>query len=292
MHIFLTGGTGSIGSAVLTQAVAAGHTVTALVRSCEADDRVTAAGAQAVQGDIAQPENWMAQATACEVFIHLASTFDDDMVVTEPRLINSLLTHAAARATPLRVLYTGGCWLFGQTGSAVATETSPLNPINAFAWAATAIDLLRDHPALRCSVIHPAMVYDESGGVFTRMLTALRAKRPAPIWGSEHTRWPLVHRDDAAAAYVRLAQTPSATGTFNVVAETGVSVGEIARVLSGQAGIKTRPAVLPHKWTLLRHGAWAEGPMLDQQMRSTRMAELGWDPSHKDFSTLDYKLET
>ncbi|MBD3664480.1 NAD-dependent epimerase/dehydratase family protein [Sulfitobacter aestuariivivens] len=290
MHIFLTGGTGTIGNAVLAQAIAANHRVTALVRSDTAAETVTTQGATALFGDIGDPNNWMTNAAAADAFIHLASSFDDTMAETEPRLLASLAAHVAGRTTPLRVLYTGGCWLYGQTGNAVARESSPLNPISAFDWAADSIETLKSVPNLSTAVLHPAMVYHQAGGVFSRMLTALRAGRPAPIWGNDRTRWPLVHRDDAAAAYLVLAKQMDANGPFNVVAETGIEVGEIARVLAQQAQIRTRPAILPRKWVLARHGAWAEGPMLDQQMESRLLPDLGWRPQHPDFSALRYDL--
>ena len=288
-RIFLTGGTGSIGSAVLAAAVAAGHTVTALTRSAASAHRVKDAGAQAFQGDVADPDGFMHVAAESDAFIHLAASFDAEMAQTEPRLLDALFKATAARSTPLRFLYTGGCWMYGQTGNAVAEERSPLTPIAAFAWAEDAITSLADRPGLSTAVIHPAMVYDtRDGGVFDRMIRALRAGRPAPIWGSEHTRWPLIHSADAATGYLCLIDRPQATGAFNLVTETGVPVGEIARVLAEQAGIKTPPAVLPRKWALRQHGEMAEGPMLDQQMRSTRMGDLGWVPAYPDFSVLNY----
>lgn len=290
MHIFLTGGTGSIGSAVLAQAITGGHPVTALVRSEDAAAVVKAAGATPLLGDITNPDAWMQTAVQADAFVHLASSFDDAMAETEPRLLASLLAHLRTRATPLRFLYTGGCWMYGQTGSAVADETSPIRPIAAFKWAGQAIADLPVHQMLSSAILHPAMVYHEGGGVFARMMAGLRAGRPAPIWGSEHTRWPLIHRDDLACAYLLLANTTDATGQYNIVAEQGVPVGDIANTLSTQAGIKTRPAVLPDKWVRARHGAWAEGPMLDQQMRSSRMADVGWVPEYTDFSALTYRF--
>jgi nucleoside-diphosphate-sugar epimerase len=290
MHIFLTGGTGSIGGPVLRRSLAAGHTVTALVRSDTAAKQVAQAGVTPLHGDLSAPEAWMPKAAAADVFIHLASSFDGEMAVSEPLLVDSLLHHAQTRAQPLHFVYTGGCWMFGQTGNAVATESSPMNPIQDFDWATQAINRLQDQPSLNLVLIHPAMVYDETGGVFDRMITALRAGRPAPIWGSEHTRWPLVHANDAAAAYVLLAENPDASGTYMLVSEQGVTVGEIAGVLAAQAGVKTPPAVLPRKWALMRHGSMAEGPMLDQQMAQTRLTELGWVPEFPDFSTLTYQI--
>lgn len=290
MHIFLTGGTGTIGSAVLHHAVAAGHSVTALSRGTKSDALLSAAGATPLRSDLSEPDRWIPAAVQADAFIHLASTFDDTMAMTEPRLIRSLTALTAPRPTPLRMIYTGGCWLYGQTGNAVATDTSPFNPIAAFAWATQAIATLKNTANLSLATVHPAMIYTEAGGVFSRMITALRARRPAPIWGSEHTRWPLVHAADAARAYLMLATTPGATGRFNIVAEQGVPTGDIAATLSAQAGITARPAILPRKWALARHGAWGEGPMLDQNMAAPRLRSLGWTPAFTDYRTLTYAV--
>lgn len=289
MHIFITGATGLIGSAIMAQAVGSKHAITALVRSEAHVKLMTQMGVTPIQGDIADPAPWIAQAAGADCFIHLANSFDARMADTEPRLLAALAAHVAHRRTPLRLLYTGGCWLYGETRNAVATEVSPLRPIAAFEWAARAIATLENTAGLSTAILHPAMVYDEGGGAFARMLTALRAKRPAPIWGSSDIRWPLLHSFDAGSAYLTLAQH-TATGPFNIVAEQGVPTGEIARVLHQQAGVKTRPAILPRKYALMRHGPMAEGPMLDQQMASRRMAELDWTPQKSDFAALTYDL--
>ncbi len=289
MHIFITGATGLIGSAIMALAVGSRHAITALVRSEAHAKLMRQVGATPLQGDIADPAPWIARAAGADCFIHLANSFDAQMADTEPRLLAALAAHVAHRRTPLRLLYTGGCWLYGETRNAVATEASPLRPIATFEWAAKAINTLQNTAGLSTAVLHPAMVYDEGGGAFTRMLTALRAKRPAPIWGSSDIRWPLVHSFDAGSAYLALANC-TATGPFNIVAEQGVPTGEIARVLHEQAGVKTKPAILPGQYALMRHGPMAEGPMLDQQMASTRMKEQGWAPEITNFSRLTYDL--
>src|SRR3954467_1036991 len=50
MHVFVTGGTGTIGSAVVAELVANGHTVLALARSDASEQAVKAAGAEALRG--------------------------------------------------------------------------------------------------------------------------------------------------------------------------------------------------------------------------------------------------
>ena len=56
--IFLTGGTGLLGSHILKGLRGAGHAVTALVRSEEGAAQVTREGAVAVRGAVEEPETW------------------------------------------------------------------------------------------------------------------------------------------------------------------------------------------------------------------------------------------
>ena len=73
MRVFLTGGTGYVGSAVLESLVRGGHQVDALVRNNEAAARVQARGAQAVLGDFTQPASWRDRAAAADGVIHAAA---------------------------------------------------------------------------------------------------------------------------------------------------------------------------------------------------------------------------
>ena len=53
MHVFVTGGTGLIGSAVVAELLGHGHTVLALARSDASALAVKSAGAETLRGDLA-----------------------------------------------------------------------------------------------------------------------------------------------------------------------------------------------------------------------------------------------
>ena len=64
MRIFLTGGTGYLGTVLLERLLAAGHEVDALARTAVGAERLTDAGANAVRGSLDDTDVLRAAATS------------------------------------------------------------------------------------------------------------------------------------------------------------------------------------------------------------------------------------
>jgi len=77
MRIFVTGGSGFIGGALVRGLARAGHEVRVLVRSERALCTVSAEGAVPVRGDITLPGNWQAEAAAGDAVVHAAGCVGD-----------------------------------------------------------------------------------------------------------------------------------------------------------------------------------------------------------------------
>ncbi|WP_264210148.1 NAD-dependent epimerase/dehydratase family protein [Leisingera thetidis] len=284
MKVLILGGTGSIGTAVTQELLRHGHDVTGLSRSDASDRRLAAMGARPLRGDLRHPGCWVREVARVDGVIQLAAAFDGGMAEADTAAMAAILRQAAMRPEPLRLIYTGGCWLYGATGERVADETSPLRPIRPFAWMQKNAGTVLASPALSAAVIHPAMVYHEGGGAFSRHLDAARSARPFEIWGSISTRWPLVQRSDLARAYRLLLEHPDLTGHFNASAETGVPVARITREIARRHGHDASYVVRSLKHVLIKYGSWAEGPALDQQMASAKLRRLtGWQPVFTSF---------
>ncbi len=287
MRVLILGATGSIGTAVAAEMAAHGHKVLALARSDASAAALSGLGYQILCGDLREPEIWASAVNEVDAVIHVAATFDDDMEAVDRRLVTALI--AAAKAPrPIRFVHTGGCWLYGATGDAVATEEAPFDPIPAFEWAIETASMLTASPAFSAAVIHPAMVYHRSGGVFEGFCEEARAGDPLGLWGPEATRWPLIHRDDLAVAYRLLAERPDLNGHFNASAEIGVPIGEIGQAICAAFG--AAPAFIQRNMTaeVAALGDWAEGMFLDQQMDCPRLRRAtAWRPRITDFRTSD-----
>ena len=70
--IFVTGGSGFIGTVFVRHAVAEGHRVRVLTRSESSGERVRAAGADPVIGNLLEPGLWQDAASDAEAVVHLA----------------------------------------------------------------------------------------------------------------------------------------------------------------------------------------------------------------------------
>src|SRR5262249_12819130 len=157
------GGTGQIGAPIVTTLMNRGHEVLALARSAESAVRLQASGAEALRGDIQDPVVWLDALDQVDAGIHTACDFASDMGQVDQGLVDALIGRLSVLGRRRRLVYTGGCWLFGATGDRIATEDSPFDPLPAFAWMVRHLRRVLAAPSFDGMVVHPAMVYERDG---------------------------------------------------------------------------------------------------------------------------------
>ena len=279
MRVFVLGGTGSIGSAIVRQLVSRGHEVHGLARSDASAKKLADLGATPFPGDIGSPERWIGSLPHFDAMIHAAAMGEIDR-----HLLDVLLPALAAQPKKPRFIYTGGCWLFGATGDEVATEQAPFRPLPAFAWMVPNLQRVLDALGIDGIVIHPAMVYEPGGGVFLRMAREARERDAVRVVESEAVRWPLVHRDDLAALYALALEAAPSRSSYIGASIEGLAVGRIARAFAKRFGTRQQePEIISAEAIATELGAWARGYALDQRLSGAKARrELGWAPKHLD----------
>src|SRR5215210_4721826 len=95
---FVTGGSGFIGQALIRRLVAEGHGVRALARSEASEQKVREAGAEAVRGDLSDPQAMREGAAGCEWAFHAAARLGSWGPWEEFERINVRGTHDALEA--------------------------------------------------------------------------------------------------------------------------------------------------------------------------------------------------
>ena len=96
MHIFLTGATGYIGSAVLDALIKGGHTVTAMARDKEKAERLAAKGATPVVAELGLPKRYLAAVKAADAVVYCAYESSPRGVQLEKQALETMLARAAA----------------------------------------------------------------------------------------------------------------------------------------------------------------------------------------------------
>jgi nucleoside-diphosphate-sugar epimerase len=284
VRVFVLGGTGSIGSAVVRELVRCGHDVCGLARSGTSAARLAECGATPVAGDIASPERWAGRLPLVDAVIHAACDFNSDMGAIDRRLLNVLLPSLAAQPKRPRFIYTGGGWLFGATGDDVATEETPLRPLPAFAWMVPHLHQILEAPEIDGIVIHPAMVYEPDGGVFRRFARDAVERDAIRVVKSEEVRWPLVHGEDLASLYALALENAPAGSSYIGAAVEGLAIGRIISAFTKRFGTpRQAPDIISAGAIATELGAWARGYALDQRLSGAKARrELGWRPKHLD----------
>lgn len=283
MKIFVLGGTGSIGTPLVPAFVNRGHEVTSLARSDAAEAALKAKGSRVLRGDIRDPARWSADAVKADIIVQVAGTFTEDENAVDKGILEALVQASAKRTTPPKLIYTGGCWLYGATGDRIANEDDGYRSIDAFSWVIDNYQYAMKSESLETVMLHPAMVYSEEGGVLDRFIESARNSGQVEVWGALNIRWPVVHSADLAEAYLLAAERGRNGDVFNVAAEYGVSVADMADAVSRKFGLTEQLVVRSVEELVASYGAWAVGPTIDQQMGADLIRNtLGWKPEETD----------
>ncbi|WP_432161292.1 SDR family oxidoreductase [Streptomyces sp. NRRL F-5630] len=279
MKVFVTGGTGLIGSAVVAELLRAGHTVTALTRSETSAAKAEAAGATALRGGLTDLDVLRAGAGEAEGVVHLA--FGNDFsspealarAVAEESEALTVLGEALIGSDRPLVTVSGTPFVAGRA----ATEEDPVptdGPVGGRGRSVERALALAAQGVRSSSVRLPRTVHHDGQGGFTGILTeAARRSGVAGYPGDGAQRWPAVHALDAAVLF-RLALEKAPAGTaWHAVADEGVAVRDMAEVIGERLGLPVEAVPAESFGTL------GEMFVTDQPASSAHTrAGLGWEP--------------
>jgi uncharacterized protein YbjT (DUF2867 family) len=232
--VLVTGATGFIGQHVVHALRAREIPVRALVRDRSRASRLTAWGAELVEGDVADPVALGAAAAGVDAVVHLVAIIKGSRADFERVMAKGTrqLVAAAEGAGARRVVLASALGLNEHSKDAV--------PYFAAKWemerAVTASSV--EHVILR-----PSFVFAKNGGVLPTFVRLARFAPLTPIVGTGTQRLQPIWVEDLAEYFARAVEEPGAAGrTFDVGGPDAVTWNEFWERLKLVLGVR-RPSI-------------------------------------------------
>jgi len=291
MRVFLTGGTGLIGSRIVRRLLDRRDSPVLLTRSAARTRGKFPAEVEIIEGDPMRPGPWQGVLGECDAVINLvgeginAKRWSDSFkkVLTESRTISSRNVVAALRDKPLasngrpKVLVNASAvGYYGPHEDDEVDENTP--PAGTFLgrlcadWEKEAFAALA--AGVRVCTVRVGLVLDRNGGALGSMLPPFRWGLGGRLGsGKQWMSW--IHHEDMMNLFLIPLDNPRASGAINGTSPNPVTNAEFTRVLGK---VLNRPTWLPAPGWGLRMflGEFAEAVLTGQRVMPRAALSLGY----------------
>jgi nucleoside-diphosphate-sugar epimerase len=289
MRVFLTGGTGVIGTPAVPRLIAAGHEVRAVARGEDKAAQLRAAGAEPVAVDLFEAAAVKDAVAGAEAIVHIATNVPTMSKMARPKgweMHNRLRTEAtrnlvdAAEANGVsRIVKESVSFVYADGGDRWLDEESPLMP---------ELGLLEptiegEYIALELAeaggtavVLRFGLFYGGAGNRATDEMLRLAKVRSSLLAGNPDAYMSSIHAEDAASAVVAALTVPS--GVYNVVDDESLTRRQVLEAFAS-AFRKSRLHTTPG-WMVKIAAGPASGALTNSQRVSNGRfrAAAGWAP--------------
>jgi uncharacterized protein (TIGR01777 family) len=293
MKVFMTGGTGFVGTYLSRELARAGHTITILTRR----DRPPSPGQPAInflKGDPTQEGPWMTAVPEHDWIINLAgaSIFNrwseplkKEIMESRVRTTRNLVTALAEGDLNQLFCSTSAVGVYGPRGEEELTEDSP--PDAGFLgevarnWEGEA--LKAQGLGIRVVITRFGVVLGKDGGALGQMVPMFRKFLGGPI-GSGLQWFSWVHQQDQVRAFQFIQEHPEITGPVNFTAPNPVRNRELTKALGR---VLSRPTFVtaPEFMIRLIMGEFGDTLLTGQKVFPKRLLDAGFKFNFPDIDT-------
>ena len=204
MKVFLTGGTGFVGSEVLRQLVSAGHSVRALVREGSEDKLAVTDGVEIHSGDITDAASLVGGPEGCDAVIHLVGIIRE----FPGRGVTFKKMHVKGTENVLEAAEEQGVRRYLHMSSNGTRERSNTG-YHRTKWQAE--ESVRNS-SLEWTIFRPSLIFAQ-GSEFVHMLSEVIRRLPVvPVIGDGQYRMQPVALKEVACSFVMAMEMPETIG--------------------------------------------------------------------------------
>ncbi len=252
MKVFMTGGTGFVGTTLTRKLVEQGHHVTVLTRK-KVKSQGPEKGITHLEGDPTTPGDWQKQVADHEVFVNLAGAsifcrwtktakamMRDSRILTTRNLVEALKDREGKETT---LISTSAVGYYGFHGDEELDEHDPggndyLARLSKD-WEAAALEA--EQFGVRVLMCRFGIVLGSQGGALGQMLPLFKMGLGSPL-GSGDQWFSWIHEQDLINIYLFMIRQKNLSGSINCTAPVAVTNREFTRALGGALG---RPTFMP-----------------------------------------------
>lgn len=258
MRVFVTGGTGLVGSHAIERLVLEGHEVRALVRSDVGASLVQQLGATPVSGPVEHAASWEA-AHQSDAIVHAAALVTTPTTWDVYRNVNVGGTRLAAETAArlgARLVHISSVAVYGRRptvdNSDSVSENAPFGPIAPADFYARSkreaeqvLWEVAEARGVSAAALRPCVIYGERERLFLRRLLGLLRFGFAPIVGSGHNELAMVYVGNVIDVLITALERPEVRGPFNTANDGGITQREFYRIVSEVTGRRVREVRVP-----------------------------------------------
>jgi nucleoside-diphosphate-sugar epimerase len=277
MRVFITGGAGFIGSAVVRELIANGHKVTGLARSEANEASLKAAGADIHRGSLDDLDSLRSGAAAADGVVHCAFNHDFSKFAAnaeeDRRALEAMGEALAGSDRPL--ISTSG--LVGLAPGSVATENHPASTMSP-RRSESVLDFASRGVRAMTIRLPPNTYEGAAGGFVPYIIGAARQHGASAYIGDGRNRWPAAHRLDAAHLYRLALEKGKAGARYHAIGDEGIPFRDIAEVIGRRLNlpvVSRTPEEAPAHFGFLAMFAGLDAPASAAWTRE----QLGWRPT-------------
>lgn len=244
MKVLVTGGTGFIGSNLVTVLVKNGHDVSCLVRSNKPNDPKV----KTIKGDLTEPN--LSISDTFDVVYHLAAAWvgeKDKKIQKNVNYDGAINLFNAVKDRTKTIVYVSGLGVFGDTKGKIIDENSKPNPNTDYAKirlnAQNFLEQKCKESGMNFVVTYLGDVYG-NGGWFVNMVLERLRKGAFRIPGSGKYYRSFVHVKDVSSALVSIIERNAVNQSFILTDSNPITFLEFINYVSKKIGVK-EPGTIP-----------------------------------------------